>query len=308
MNLGQLLAREQRAYLRRDRRQWGEHLAKAQAFFGQALQAADPGRPVLILGAGTGLEIPWQLAPPDTTGWDAAPWSRLGTVLRHRKFPTWRFDDFTGGFPALGATLQRSLTLPGAGKRRPPDLSRRRLTGLLPSLRPDAGPLRSWIQVHQPDTILVANVLGQLGCMAERLVEAGFRPFLPWVQDPALPDPLAQALDAWTVRGIAAVCQVLAESNAALWLLHDRAVIHGEGPVALGPLEDAWASQLRSQTPLEVSDPLLGLELRHAFSSRQETFFDRWVWPVGPGQTHLMEALACAGPSAPSDRQGHQTI
>jgi len=291
MDLKQLLAREQRAYLRRDRHAWSEHLALAQGFFGEALRQADPTRPVLILGAGTGLEIPWLLAPRATTG-----------------FPSWEFDDFTGAFQALQATLQRSLTCPGSGRRRAPDLAIRRLAGLLPSLRPDAAPLRAWIQRHDPGTILVANVLGQLGCVAERLVETGFAPAFPWVQDPALPDPLAQALDAWTARGLQAVCQVLAESGAALWLLHDRAAIHGEGPVELGPQEEAWARQLKGQTSLEVSDPLLGLDLRQAFQGRRETHWKRWLWPVGPAQTHLMEALAYAGPSVRSDQEGIRTI
>ena len=307
MDLKQLLAREQRAYLRRDRHAWSEHLALAQGFFGEALRQADPTRPVLILGAGTGLEIPWLLAPRATTGWDGDPWSRLGTLLRHGRFPSWEFDDFTGAFQALQATLQRSLTCPGSGRRRAPDLAIRRLAGLLPSLRPDAAPLRAWIQRHDPGTILVANVLGQLGCVAERLVETGFAPAFPWVQDPALPDPLAQALDAWTARGLQAVCQVLAESGAALWLLHDRAAIHGEGPVELGPQEEAWARQLKGQTSLEVSDPLLGLDLRQAFQGRRETHWKRWLWPVGPAQTLLMEALAF-GPSARPGSGGVQTV
>ena len=308
MDLGRLLAKEQRAYLRRDRGGWAEHLARAQAFFGSGLQQADPERSVLILGAGTGLEIPWQLAPRHTTGWDADPWSRLGTTLRHRRYPPWVFDDFTGGFQALRATLERTLTLPGSSQRRPPELSTRRLTGLMPSLQPRAEPLRRWLQVHQPGTILVANVLGQLGCVAERLVESAFRPALPWVPDPDCPDPLAEALDAWTVRAIQAVCEALSESGAALWLLHDRAVVHGDTPLELGPLEGGWAQQLHSRVPLEVGDPLLGLDIRRIFTDRQETSFDRWLWPVGPGQLHLMEALAYAGCSAHSDPGAGQTV
>jgi hypothetical protein len=308
MNLGQLLAKEQRAYLRRDRRGWGEHLVKARTFFSEGLQQADPDRPVLILGAGTGLELPWPLAPRFTTGWDADPWSRLGTALRHRRFPPWVFEDFTGGFRDLQATLSRVLTLPGSTRRRTPERAARRLAGLLPSLSPNAEPLRHWIQVHEPGTILVANVLGQLGCVGERLVETAFRPTLPWVQDPELPDPLAEALDAWTIRAIQAVATTLLESGASLWLLHDRAVVHGEGSIELGPLQDSWIEQLRSRVPLEISDPLLGLDLRSICRGRQALHFDRWLWPVTSGQLHVMEALACSGSSAHSELELVQTI
>jgi hypothetical protein len=308
MNLGQLLAKEQRAYLRRDRRDWVEHLAKARAFIGEGLRQADPDRPALILGAGTGLEIPWQFAPNYTTGWDADPWSRAGTALRHRRFPPWVFDDFTGGFLELQATLDRAITLPGSRQRRPPDRAARRLAGLLPSLQPSAGPLRQWVQAHSPGTIIVANVLGQLGCVAERLVTSAFHPALPWVQDPDLPDPLAEALDAWTARAIQAVCEALRESGASLWLLHDRTIVHGNAAVTLGPLEESWVEQLRSRCPLEVSDPLLGLDMRRCISGRQETKCDRWLWPVAPGQVHLMEALAALGCSAHSGPEAVQTI
>ena len=304
----QLLAKEQRAYLRRDREGWEGHLTKAQAFFGQGLQQADPDRPVLILGAGTGLEIPWQLAPRRTTGWDADPWSRLGTLLRHRRFPTWVFDDFTGGFQELRSTLERVFVLPGSIQRRPPERAARRLAGLLPSLQPNAEPLRAWILAHEPDTILVANVLGQLGCVAERMVEAAFQPGQPWVRDPELPDPLAEALDAWTVRAIQAVAEVLGKCEASVWMLHDRAVVQGDAPAALGALEDSWVKQLRSEVPLEIGDPLLGLDLRQIFAERPETGFERWLWPVGPGQLHLMEALVYPGCSAHSDPEGVQTV
>lgn len=294
MDLGRLLGRERRSYLRRDRREWGGHLEKARAFFGAALRQADRDRPVLILGAGTGLEIPWEVAPRDTTGWDADPWSRLGTTFRHRRFPDWVFGDFTGGFQELAATTDRAITLPGSARRRPPALSTRRLAGLLPSLHPDAEPLRRWIQARAPGTILVANVLGQLGYTAERMMESAFAPDHPWIQDPELPDPLAEALDGWTARTLRAVCEALLESGAALWMLHDRAVIHGEEGVELGPLEPAWERQLHGRASLEIGDPLLGMDLRAAFASRRELVFDRWLWPVAPGQLHLMEALACS--------------
>lgn len=298
MSLKQLLAKEQRAYLHRDRRDWDAHLDKARAFLGEGLRQADPEQPVLILGAGTGLEIPWRLAPRFTTGWDGDPWSRLGTVLRHRRFPSWVFGDFTGGFRELQATIHRSISLPGSGQRRPPERAARRLAGLIPYLQPGAEPLRSWIQAHDPSTILVANVLGQLGCVAERLVEAAFHPTSPWSQDPELPDPLAEVLEAWTGRAIENVCAALRESGAALWMIHDRAVIHGDAPAALGVLEDSWVMQLRGQASLEVGDPLVGLDVRRLFADRREIGFDRWLWPVAPGQLHLMEALAYSGRSA----------
>ncbi len=297
MNVKGLLAREQRAYLRRNRSEWKDHLGRARSFFGEGLRRADPARPVLILGAGTGLEIPWALAPPMTTGWDGDPWSRLGTALRHRRWVPWVFGDFTGGFPELETTLQRCLTLPGTLQRRPAERAALRLAGLLPSLTPDAEALQAWIALHQPGTILVANVLGQLGSVADRLVEAAFRPAQPWVSDPDHPDHLAEALDAWTARALQAVCGVLRDSGADLWLLHDRAVIHGNDAVELGPLEEAWAGQLRSAAPLEVGDPLPGLDALDFFRDRSRLAFNRWLWPVGEGQLHLMEALAL-GPSA----------
>ena len=289
--LGRLLAREQRAYLRRDRAAWGEHLERARAFFGEGLDRADPARPVLILGAGTGLEIPWRLAPPLTTGWDADPWSRAGTALRHRRFPPWVFEDLTGGLGALGALTRRCLHRPDALQRRPAELAIRRLAGLLLTLQPDPAPLRDWIAAHRPGTILAANVLGQVGCVAERLVEGLFRPARPWPQDPEAADPLAEALDAWTFRALQAVCSVLDESGADLWLLHDRAVLHGSVPASLGPIEVEWTRQLRSATPLDASDPLAGLDLLTRLGGPGPVAFARWLWPVAPGQVHLMEAL-----------------
>ena len=307
MDLKGLLAREQRAYLGRNRRGWEDHLVRARTFFGEGLRQADPDRVVLILGAGTGLEVPWSQAPPLTTGWDADPWSRLGTALRHRRWPPWVFEDFTGGFPELETTLQRCLTLPGSLQRRPANRAAQRLAGLLPSLRPDAEPLRAWIAEHRPGTVLVANVLGQLGSVADRLVESAFRPALPWTLDPDQADPLAEALEGWTARALRAVCEALRESGAALWLLHDRAVIHGAARVDLGPLEDSWMGQLRSPAALEVDDPLPGLDALAFFREHPRLAFDRWLWPVGEGQLHLMEALAL-GPSARSGPEGLQTI
>jgi hypothetical protein len=307
MDLKGLLAREQRAYLRRDRRGWEDHLVRARAFLGEGLRQADPDRPVLILGAGTGLEVPWSLAPPHATGWDADPWSRLGTALRHRRWPAWVFDDFTGGFAELEATLRRCLNLPGSFQRRPAERATRRLAGLLPSLKPDAAPLRLWIDQHRPGTILVANVLGQLGSVAERMVETAFQPVTPWIPDPELPDPLVEALDAWNARALQAISEALLASGADLWMIHDRAIVHGTVHVDLGPLESSWIQQLRGTTSLEVGDPLPGLDVLAFFNDRPRLAFDRWLWPVGEDQLHLMEALA-VGSSARHATTGIQTV
>ncbi len=292
--LSRLLRREQFAFLARDRAAWGGHLDRVRAFLGEGLQAADPDRPVLILGAGSGLEVPWALAPPRTTGWDADPWSRAWTLLRHRRWAPWVFEDLTGGLADLVRTARRATTEPWSKRPRTPGTAARRLAGLLPSLQPDPAPLRDWIQRHRPGTILAANVMGQFGVVAERLVEAVFSA-PPWEADPEREDPLAEALEAWTGRAIRAFLEVLAESGADLWLVHDRAVVFSGGRLELGPWEAAWLRQLASlEGPLEASDALVGQEAGPLLAAaglcplRQE----RWLWPVAPGQRHLVEALA----------------
>lgn len=296
--LSRLLRREQWAFLARDRSAWGEHLARVRAFLGEGLQAADPSRPVLILGAGSGLEVPWALAPPDTTGWDADPWSRAWTALRHRRWAPWVFADLTGGLAELEATARRAARESWTGRRRDPEVAALRLVGLLPSLRPDPAPLRAWIAAHRPGTILVANVMGQFGVVAERLVESAFlRP--PWEADPERPDPLATALEAWTGQVLRAFLGVLAESGADLWLVHDRAVIFSGGGLELGPWEEAWGRQLTSEgAPIEASDALAGLELSPLLTSegRELVRRERWLWPVAAGQRHLIEALVARRP------------
>ena len=291
--LSRLLRREQFAFLARDRSAWGDHLDRVRAFLGQGLQSADPMRPVLILGAGSGLEVPWALAPPGTTGWDGDPWSRLWTALRHHGWPPWSFEDLTGGMAELDATTRRAVLEPWSGHRREREVAKRRLAGLLPSLQPDPGALRVWIKAHQPGTILVANVMGQFGVVAEKVVEAVFGG-PPWDLDPEREEPLADALAAWTTRALKAFLLVLRESGADLWLVHDRAVVFGGGSLALGPWEDAWASQLGSEgAPIETSDALAGVDV---LSCLLEGGLDlaekeRWLWPVAPGQRHLIEAL-----------------
>jgi hypothetical protein len=173
-SLSNLLRREQFAFLDRDRSAWGEHLHRVQCFLGKGLQSADPARPVLILGAGSGLEVPWSMAPPFTTGWDADPWSRLWTALRHHRWPPWRFEDLTGGLAELDTTAGRAIMEPWSGRRRGQKVAKNWLAGLLPFLQPDPEALRTWIKAHQPGTILAANVMGQFGVVAERIVEAAF--------------------------------------------------------------------------------------------------------------------------------------
>ncbi|MFN7959401.1 MAG: hypothetical protein U0P46_13895 [Holophagaceae bacterium] len=183
---------------------------------------------------------------------------------------------------------------PWSGRRRDPEVAALRLAGLLPSLHPDPTALRAWIEARRPGTILVANVMGQFGVVAERLVEAAF-PGPPWETDPERPDPLAAALEAWTGRTLRAFLGVLAGSGAELWLVHDRAVVFSGGALELGPWEEAWGRQLSSKgAPIEASDALAGLDISPFLAGggchpiRQE----RWIWPVGAGQRHLVEALA----------------
>jgi hypothetical protein len=291
--LSKLLRREQFAFLARDRSAWGDHLDRVRAFLGEGLQSADPARPVLILGAGSGLEIPWALAPPDTTGWDGDPWSRLWTAARHHRRPPWVFEDLTGGMSELEATTRRAVMEPWSGRHREREAAKKRLAGLLPFLVPDPGVLRAWIGAHRPSTILVANVMGQFGVVAEKVVESVFGG-PPWDPDPEREEPLAEVLAAWTARAIEAFLRVLCESGADLWLVHDRAVVFGGGSLDVGPWEDDWTRQLRAEGPsLEASDALAGVDLS-SFLPRNELNIvkrDRWIWPVAPGQRHLVEAL-----------------
>lgn len=292
--LSRLLLREQLAFLGRDRSAWGDHLHRVKAFLGEGLRAADPARPCLILGAASGLEIPWELAPPGTTGWDADPWSRTWTALRHHRWPPWVFEELTGGLADLEATARRAAAEPWSGRRRDQRAAAGRLAGLLPSLRPDPAALRAWLARHEPGTILVANVMGQFGVVAERLVET-ILGGSPWNPDPEKPDPLADALEAWTGRALAAFLGALRFSGADLWLVHDRAVAFRDEAWELGAWHEDWSRQLRTDgTVFEVSDALPGVDVSAVLQEeglglqRRE----RWVWPLAPGQSHLIEAMA----------------
>lgn len=290
--MGRVLGREQRAFLGRPRAGWEGHLARTRAFLGEGLGAAPSGKPVLILGAGSGLEVPWKLAPAATWGWDADPWSRLRTALRHRRWAPWVFEDLTGGFGGLAATAHRAVGHPWSGRRRPHDQAVARLAGLLPSLQARPEALEAWIARHHPGTILAANVLGQIAPLAHRLVTEAFAPFDPWEADPERSDPLAEALDAWVARVLHQVFKVLREGGAELWLVHDRGVIHGEARVELGLPAEPWTAQLQSPDELELSDPLCGVDVRQELRVDR---LERWLWPVGAGQLHVMEAVV-AGP------------
>ena len=292
------LAAEQRAFLGRNRGAWGGHLAQVRDFLGQGLTAADPSAPVLILGAGSGLEVPWHMAPPGAVGWDADPWSRLRTLLRHRRWAPWVFQDLTGGLEALAALAWRTARPPWSGRIRAGQAASRRLAGLVGSLDPQPEPLRAWIRRYRPGPILAANVMGQFGVVAQRTVERAFAGRPPWTADPDLPDPLDDAIRIWTAKAVRAWLGALLESGADLWLVHDRGVLFGDQPVALGPMEKAWVAQLRAEGPLEASDPLCGVDPLDEIKNRTASQHLRWIWPVAPGQTHIMEALRIRPPEA----------
>jgi hypothetical protein len=90
---------------------------------------------------------------------------------------------------------------------------------------------------------------------------------------------------------VAAFLARLAEGGTELWLVHDRGVVFGEADLELGPLVPDWTAQLRASVPLEADDPLCGVDVLQAFPGRVLDRHDRWLWRVGPGQTHVMESL-----------------
>ncbi len=291
--LHRVLAREQRAFLARNRRDWAEHLARIRDFLGSGLERADPGRPTLVLGAGAGLELPWVKAPQGTVGWDADPFSRVRTLLRHGRWSPWVFGDITGAFAPLEAAARRAVRESWSGRRRRGEVARVRLSALLPSLSVEPVLLKAWIAAHRPGSILAANFMGQLAPLAQTILERIFAPEDPWSSDPEEADPLSEALDLWTARAVRRLLEVLEESGAELWLVHDRAVLGGEMPVELGAFVPDWRAQLRSPGPLDIVDPLAGVDMVAVLGSPALLRAERWLWPLGPGQLHVVEALAC---------------
>jgi hypothetical protein len=235
--LNRLLAKEQNSFVRRPHRHWGAHLSRAREFIASALKNADPARPTLILGAGPGLEIPWRSAPANTFGWDAAPYSRLRTFIRHRRWPPWIFKDLTSAFEQLDVVSRRVQVLEGRFSLRPVDRAAKRLAGLLPSVPYTPKALEAWIGEYRPGTIICANVLGQIKPLAYRIVELAFKPRTPWVADQDLADPLQEALEIWISKVLVSILHILRQSGSNLYLLHDRGVVHQDADIALG----GWA-------------------------------------------------------------------
>jgi len=294
LRLKYLFMMEQLAFLRRSRKHWGSHLNFAREFIGSALQNANPGRAVLILGAGWGLEIPWRSAPIGTFGWDADPLSRFGTYMRHRRWVPWMCSDFTDIFAELDKLARRLQFLESRRwVHRPAMAAAKRLAGLLPSLMRPPKSLEAWIQEYRPETIICANVLGQIRPMAYKIVELAFKPRNPWVADQDIVDPLQNALDEWTSRVVKTLLSVLRQSGSNLYLLHDRGVVHQETDLALGEWTDPWPKQLRaSDSTLELNDPLPGIDVLEELKPLRCESKNRWIWPVGREQIHVVEALA----------------
>ncbi len=291
-SLQSALAREQKAFLARDRSAWGDHLAHVRDFLGAGLDRADPDRSVLILGAGSGLEVPWKRAPRGTVGWDGDPFSRLRTLLRHGRWAPWVFGDITGAFGPLRAAAQRAVRESWSGRRRSREVARKRLSALLPSLPVVPTALDAWIRDRRPGMILGANFMGQLAPLAQRIIEGAFAPEDPWDSDPDEPDLLAEAVELWVVRLLRELLSTLERSGSELWLVHDRAVLGEEAVVSLGEFHPDWRRQLQATGSLEAWDPLAGVDVVATLGTRMPLRQERWLWPVGPGQLHLVEALA----------------
>lgn len=151
--------------------------------------------------------------------------------------------------------------------------------------------LRERLAAPPPGTILSANVMGQFGAVAQRLLG---RHLGPWWEEPFPPADLAEALDGWVARLLRAHLQALADSGAELWLVYDRGVVHGGENLALGPWSEPWPEQINGRGRAELEDPLAGVDPITLLSAAGRTLHrqERWLWPLAPGQAHLVEATA----------------
>jgi hypothetical protein len=153
--------------------------------------------------------------------------------------------------------------------------------------------LERWIGENRPGTIICANLLGQLKPLAHRIIELAFKPMSPWGSDPDSHDPLQEALDNWNAKMLKSILNALRNSNSALCLLHDRAVIHQDADLALGEWKDSWQGQLKtSERLLEASDPLSGVDFMEELGGLPCRAKERWIWSLAPKQIHIIEALA----------------
>ena len=73
-------------------------------------------------------------------------------------------------------------------------------------------------------------------------------------------------------------------------------MLFSRAAVTLGPPAEPWTAQLRAELPLEAADPLCGVDVLGEIRGRAFDRHRRWLWPVAPGQTHLMESIRI-GPS-----------
>jgi len=132
--------------------------------------------------------------------------------------------------------------------------------------------------------------MGQFGAVAQDLLGAHLG---AWWAEPFPPEELTDALEGWLVRVLRAQLATLARSGAELWLVYDRGVVHGGEAIALGPWREPWPEQLLGLGHAELEDPLAGVDVL-AELERQGCRVDRkerWLWPVAPGQLHMVEAV-----------------
>jgi hypothetical protein len=204
----------------------------------------------------------------------------------------WIFSDFTDAFAELDKVARRVQIMEGHWTPRPATASAKRLAGLLPSLIPSPKTLKAWILEYRPGTIICANVLGQIRSMAHQVIELAFESRSPWVADQDIVDPLQNALDEWTAKLVRGLLTLLRQSGSNLYLLHDRGVVHQDADLALGEWTEPWPKQLRaSADSLDVSDPLPGIDVLEELNPLNCNNKNRWLWPLGAEQIHIVEAL-----------------